>query len=177
MAEIRERLKELREEEANVLEERREHALKTDMGPVNLINIGTDHVVESVNEGMRADSKLPKEKLDFCRIKLYERTGAKIDLKRAGTDMTNGNGINMLENYSVVTDGLMKIFPEDTDIYDWLAEKTPIWRDLGERLLAVHLFLKGQGKKDDLECDVLLYDLWVAWKMAFPDAKFNKFHG
>jgi len=71
----------------------------------------------------------------------------------------------------------MKIFPEDTEIYDWLAEKTPIWRDLGEKLLAVHLFLKGQGKKDDLECDVLLYDLWVAWKVAFPDAKFNKFHG
>jgi len=167
----------LREEEADILEERREHALNTDTGPVNLINIGTDHVVEAVKEGMRADSKLPKEGLDFCRIKLLERTGGKLDMKRTGTDMTNGNGMNMLQNYSVVTDGLMKVFPEGTDMYDWLAEKTPMWRHLAESLMAVHRFLKGQDKKDDLECDVLLYDLWIAWKVAFPDVKFNKFHG
>ena len=58
-----------------------------------------------------------------------------------------------------------------------MSEKTPRWQRLGEALLAVHLFLKGQGKKDDLECDVLLYDLWVAWKDAYPDVDFNKFHG
>ena len=123
MEEARERLKGLREEEASILEERREHALKADTGPVNLISIGTDHVVEAVKEGMRPDSKLPKEGMDFCRIKLFERTGAKLDMKRTGTDMTNGNGINMLENHSVVTDGLMNIFTEDTDIYEWLTEK------------------------------------------------------
>ena len=32
------------------------------------------------------------------------------DMKRAGTETTNGNGINMLENYSVVSDELMKVF-------------------------------------------------------------------
>ena len=46
-------------------------------------------------------------------------------------------------------------------------EKTPRWQRLGGALLAVHLFLKGQGKKDDLECDILLYDLWVGWKDAY----------
>ena len=126
---------------------------------------------------MRKESKLPKEELKFCWIKLLERARGKFDMKRAGTEMTNGNGINMLENYSVVTDGLMKVFPEGTEIYEWLSEKTPRWQRLGEALLAVHLFLKGQGKKDDLECDILLYDLWVAWKDAYPDVDFNKFHG
>ena len=96
---------------------------------------------------MRKKSKLPKEELEFCRIKLLERLRGRFDMKRAGTEMTNGNGINMLENYSVVTDGLMKVFPEGTEIYEWLSEKTPRWQRLGEALLAVHLFLKGQGKR------------------------------
>ena len=147
MEAAQDRLSELREEEANIREQRREHALTADTGPVNLINIATDQLEEKVEEGMRKDSKLPREELEFCRIKLLERARGKFDMKRAGTEMTNGNGINMLENYSVVTDGLMKVFPEGTEIYEWLAEKTPIWQRLGEALLAVHLFLKGQGKK------------------------------
>ena len=81
--------------------------------------------------------------------------------------MTNGNGIYLPENYSFVTNGSMKVFPEGTDIYEWLSKKTPRWQRLGGALLAIHLFLKGQRKKDDRECDILLYDLWVAWKDTY----------
>ena len=42
----------------------------------------------------------------------------------------------------------------------------------------MHKFLKGQqGKNDKVECDVVLYDLWHSWNDAFPNIKFNKFHG
>ena len=81
--------------------------------------------------------------------------------------MTNGNGIHLLENYSFATNGSMKVFPEGTDIYEWLSKKTPRWQRLGGALLAIHLFLKDQGKKDDYECDVMLYDLRVAWKDTY----------
>ena len=80
---------------------------------------------KKVEEEMMKDSKLPKEELEFCQIKLLERARGKFDMKRAGTEMTNRNRINMLENYSVVTDRLMKVFPEGTEIYEWLSEKTP----------------------------------------------------
>ena len=116
---------------------------------------------------MRKGSKLPKEELEFCRIKLLERARGTFDMKMAETEMTNGNGIYLLENYSFVTNGSMKVFPEGTDIYEWLSKKTPRWQRLGGALLAIHLFLKGQRKKDDRECDILLYDLWVAWKDTY----------
>ena len=63
MKAAQDRLSELREEEANIREKRREHALTADTGPVNLINIATDQLEEKVEEGMRKDSKLPKEEL------------------------------------------------------------------------------------------------------------------
>ena len=83
----------------------------------------------------------------------------------------------MLENCSVVSNGLMKVLPEGTKIYEWLSENIPRWQRLGGALLAVHLFLQGQEKKDDVKCDVLLYDLWFVWKDAYPDVDFNKSHG
>ena len=54
--------------------------------------------------------------------------------------------------------------------------KIPKWQRLGEAMLALHLFLKGQGKKDDLECDILFYHLWIVRKEAFLHVNFNKLH-
>ena len=59
----------------------------------------------------------------------------------------------------MVTDGLMKAFPEGMEIYKWLSEKRQYMGALRLRhCLQSHLFLhKGQEKKDDVKCNVLLY--------------------
>ena len=61
----------------------------------------------------------------FLWRELLERARGKfdIDMKRKGKEMTNGHEINMLANYSVVTDGLVKVFPEGNQIYEWLSKK------------------------------------------------------
>ena len=68
---------------------------------------------------------MPKEALAICYIKLLQRSGAKFDMRRTGAEMTVCNGINMLENWPVVTNGLLKLFDEGPTIYEWLVEKTP----------------------------------------------------
>ena len=119
-------LSKLREDEANIQEKRRQHALTANIRPVNLINIATYQLEGRVEERMRKESKLPKEELGFFfRIKLLERARGEFNMKRTGTEMTNENGINMLEDSSMVTNGLMKMFPEGTNIYEWLSENTP----------------------------------------------------
>ena len=111
-------LSELRGEEANIRERGPEHALTADTGPVKLINLATGQQEEKVHRGrMRKGSKLPKEELDCFRIKSLERARGTFDMKRAEIEMTNGNGIHLLENYSFATNGSMKVFPEGTEIY------------------------------------------------------------
>ena len=62
----------------------------------------------------------------------------------------------------------------------WLSPvgtEEPKWDRLAEKLYNVCCFMKSQEKRDPEECDDLLYELWWAWKGAFPDMSFNKFHG
>ena len=40
-------------------------------------------------------------------------------------EMTNGNGINILQNWSVVTIGMMGLYEEGTAMHSWLAAETP----------------------------------------------------
>ena len=50
-----------------------------------------DQLEEKIEEGTRKESKLPKEELEFRRTKLLESARGKFDIKRTGTEMTNGN--------------------------------------------------------------------------------------
>ena len=62
-------------------------------------------------------------------------------------------------------------------MHSWLAAETPKWEELTEALFEMHVYMKSQKKRDPQECDAKLFRLWCAWKNAFPDASFNKFHG
>ena len=73
--------------------------------------------------------------------------GGRFDLKRTGTETTNGNGITMLEHCSVVTKGMMGLYVEDTTLHSWLAKETPTWEELAESMSEVHVFMKSQKKK------------------------------
>ena len=77
-------------------EERRQHALSANTGTVNLIRCGFDHVKEVFEIGTSENSLLPGEEVEYCFIKLLQRARGSFDLKQTGTEMTNGNGINML---------------------------------------------------------------------------------
>ena len=91
--------------------------------------------------------------------------------------MTNGNGINMLENFSIVASGLVGIFPGGSTECCCLVRERKKWRRLAEAMYEIHIFLKSQKKRNPKECDVKLCELWWAWKYAFEGVKFNKFHG
>ena len=88
--------------------------------------------------GMRKDSKLPKEELEFVQIKLLEWARGKFDMKETDIEMMNRNRIKVLGKYSVVTDGLIKVFPERTEIYKWLSENAKKMAAL-RRGIALHL--------------------------------------
>ena len=139
---IQEGIDEKRKEEANILEERHQHALQSDTGIGNRLRAGMITLKEKVDTGMRKESKLPKEALAFCYLKLLQRAGATFDMRRTGTEMTVGRGINMLEKWPVVAEGLLKLFDRGTTIYEWLVEKTPKWEYLVRDLMTVHVFLK-----------------------------------
>ena len=132
---------------------------------------------EAYEEAMGKDSRLPREDCEYCFSTLCERAGGRFDLKGTGMEMTNGNGIKMLQNWSVVTEGMMGLYEPGTSMHSWLAVETLKWAELAAALFEVHVFMKSQRKRDPQECDKKLFRLWCAWKNAFPDAEFNKFHG
>ena len=70
----------------------------------------------------------------------------------------------------------MGMYDPGTKEHDWLKVETRKWKRLAKALYKVSCFFKSQEKRCPMECDDLLYELWWAWKYAFPDMKFNKFH-
>ena len=139
---------------------------------------GVDHLEQTVEEGTAEGSSLPGDDIEFAIITFLEtRAGGKYDRRRTGGDMTHGKGMNALENFGEVTRGLMGMYDVGTAEYEWLKIETPTWDRLAEKLYNVCCFMKSQEKRDPEECDDLLYELLWAWKGAFPDVSFNKFHG
>ena len=118
---LRARLEQEIEEEKRLREEHRQHVLETDVGYANLINVGSSHMEEAYDEAMEKESRLPREDCEYSFSTLCERAGGRFDLRGTGMEMTNGNGINMLQNWSIVTEGLMGLYEEGTSMHSWLA--------------------------------------------------------
>ena len=56
--------------------------------------------------------------------------------------MTNDKGMNMLQNWFIVTEGLMALYAVDTELYEWLTIETRKWAILAEALVNVRVFMK-----------------------------------
>ena len=108
--------------------------METDVGYANLINVGCSHIEEDYEVAMRKDSRLPREDCEYSFSTLCERAGGKFDLKGTGMEMSNGNGIKMLQNWSIVTAGMMGLYEEGTSMHSWLATETPKWEELTRAL-------------------------------------------
>ena len=116
--------------------------------------------------------------MEFAWIKFLETRGkGKFDRKRTGTEMTNGKGMNCLQNFTQVTTAMMAMYEPNSMEHQWLWGKVHKWDALAEALFEVHCFFKSQSKRDPGECDDKLYALWCAWQDVYPGLKFNKFHG
>ena len=125
---------------------------------------------------MADGSKLPLEDMEHAFIKFPETRGkGSFDFKRTGKEMTNGKGMNALDNFDQVSIGLLGMYPPGSEEHEWLKIKTVKWNRLARASFEVHCFLKSQ-KRDPEECDDKLYELWNAWQAAFLGMKLNKFH-
>ena len=168
----------LEEELEEAINDRHEHARTSDVGFLHQILSGLDYMEEKFEEGMADGSKLPLEDMELGFIKFLETRGkGSFDFKRTGTEMTNGKGMNALDNFDQVSVGLLGMYPPGSEEHEWLKIETTKWNRLARALFEVHCFLKSQRKMDPEECDDKLYELWNAWQAAFPRMKFNKFHG
>ena len=99
---------------------------------------------------MGKDSRLPREDCEYSFSTLCERAGGRFDLKGTGMEMTNGNGIKMLQNWSVVTIGMMGLYEEGTTMHSWLAAETSKWEELAKALFETHVYMKIQKKRGRL---------------------------
>ena len=165
----------LEEQVHNILNQRRDQAKDSDVGPLYLILSGLNDLEKGFDKGQ--DSGLPSNGVSWAFMKAIEsRAGGKIDHKRTGTEQTNGKGMTCLQNWNKITTALMGLYPVGNAIHDWLGEMTPKWETLANALYSVQCFLKSQRKRCPNECDEKLFTLWKAWQDTFPGQSFNKFH-
>ena len=143
-----------------------------------LIMCGVDHLDETVEESTEDGSALPREDIEYA-LADFPESWAKggYDRRRTGGDTTNGKAMNAMQNFGEVTRGLMGMYDPGTEENEWLALETLKWDRLVAALYTVSCFFKSQERICQMECDDILYELWWAWKNAFPEMKFNKFHG
>ena len=162
----------------DIKDKRRDHARSTDAGMMNKIQNGLDELQTVFNEGRKEESNLPRNELHFAALRAIESRGkGRFDHKRTGTEQTNGNGMNFLQNFDEVTKALLGMYSPENHIHQWLRKETLKWEELAAALFDVHCFLKSQKKRTPIDCDNKLYTLWKAWQKAFPGKSFNKFHG
>ena len=102
------------------------------------------------------------------------RGKGKFDVKRTGTEMSNGNRMNRLINFEKVTCAMLATYKEGSKEHDLLVKKIQNGiLKLDAALYDATCFFKSQEKQDPEECDQILYALCCGRKDAYPGQKFN----
>ena len=78
---------------------------------------------------------------------MESRAKGKFDPKNSGTEQTNGNGMNSLQNFKEVTKALLGMYPTGHTIHQWLKEESIKWEALVEALFDVACFFGKSEKK------------------------------
>ena len=96
---------------------------------------GLDYLAAKCDEVMVDSSKVPRSKMEYLWVTFLETRGkGKFDIKRMGTEMSNGNGMNCLMNFEKVTSAMLAAYEEGSKEHDWLAGKIPKWNKLAAAL-------------------------------------------
>ena len=86
-------------------------------------------------------SKRADNEVNYAWFRTLESRGkGKFDPKNSGTEMTNGNGMNCLQNFKEVTKALVGMYPPGNCIHQWLKRETIKWEELAAALFDVQFF-------------------------------------
>ena len=79
-----------------------------------------------LDEGNYKTSKLPRDPLTFCALEAFKiGSKGKVDHKRTGTEQTNREGMNCLQNFAEIGKALMHDKDEGCDVNLWLKKEIP----------------------------------------------------
>ena len=121
------------------------------MGVLNQILGGLDELKTKVDKGNKVGSNLPRDELGFAAVKTIETRGkGKFDHKRTGTEQSNGNGIDFLQNFKEVPKALLGMYQPDDPTHQWLTKESLKWEELAEALFEVHCFF--EKPKEERSC-------------------------
>ena len=141
--ELRKSSTESKEELEEVKEKRRVHAKNTDVGIRHQILGGMDELEIKLNEGNKVGSNLANSDVQYDALKGLESRGkGHFDRKRTGTEQTNGNGMNCLQNFKEVTNALLGMYEQEHSVQQWLKEETVKWEGLAASLFDVQCFFE-----------------------------------
>ena len=125
----------------DIRDERIAHAQSNDVGEYNIILAGLKEIKTTMTECNKAESKRAHSDLEYAYWKALEsRAKGKFDPKNSGTEQTNGNGMNSLQNFKEVTKALLGMYPTGHTIHQWLKEESIKWEALAEVLFDVACF-------------------------------------
>ena len=124
-SEVLEKIEELEEVEevAEVAEEirskKRNLAKNSSVGLAYKACSGIKYLIVKYGEIMGNVSKVPRSNMEYLWITFLETHGkGKFDIKRTGTEMSNGNVMNYLMNFEKVTSAMLAAYEEGSKEYD-----------------------------------------------------------
>ena len=100
-----------------------------------------------------------------------------LTIKRQARSRQMGKEWIACKPFLQVGKALPGMYDEDSDVNLWVKKEILKWEELACALFEVHCYLKNQRKRNPIECDKKMYDLWLSWQKAFPGKSFNRFHG
>ena len=101
-------------------------------------------------------------------IKFIETRGkGSFDKKRTGTEMTNGKGMNCLQNFNKITKAMISMYDVNTQEHEWLKKRSPDWERLAKALFEVHCFFKSQKRETRKNATINCTHCGVDGRMCF----------
>ena len=116
------------EKEAEEIREKQRELSRAELGTAQLIACGIDYVEGKFDKNITAGSDLSTNRMKHAWIKFIETRGkGSFDKKWTGTEMTNGKGMNCLQNFNKITKAMISMYDVNTQEHEWLKKRNPDW--------------------------------------------------
>jgi hypothetical protein len=115
-----------------------------------------------------SDSKAFRGPSQFVCRKAIQAVGGKFLTQHGGGELTNDNGMDVIDRFSEVKAFVCNVYPGDSELGRQVRDKFKLYERLAEKLLVLLRYLKSQDKRSEVEFMKILDEFLQAWDEAFP---------